>query len=134
MIPDRFIQVGRVLQQLTETGNETHANPNAPSTFFHSSMVPDLSIQCYFIYVAMNSGMQAEQALCVLILVERVCKRSYAAGKPLVINSMTAHRLVLGTVLVLTKMYNDIYFSNADIANMAGIPLADLNRIELYLL
>lgn len=43
-------------------------------------------------------------------------------------------RLVIGTVLVLTKFYNDIFYSNEDIASISGLTLQDLNRIEKYLL
>lgn len=43
-------------------------------------------------------------------------------------------RLVIGSVLVLTKFYNDVFYSNADIASIGGLTVEDLNRIERYLL
>ena len=33
-----------------------------------------------------------------------------------------------------TKFYNDIYYSNSDIAAVCGIPPPELNTIERYLL
>jgi hypothetical protein len=41
---------------------------------------------------------------------------------------------VLGTVLVCSKFYNDIYYSNKDIATIAGVEHLELNEIELYIL
>lgn len=37
-------------------------------------------------------------------------------------------------MLVCTKFYNDIYFSNSDIATISGIALEELNHIERYYL
>lgn len=96
--------------------------------------MPQIAIEYYFILVAMNSGLEPEQALTVLIVVERVCNHAFAKGQQFVINSLCAHRLVLGTVLVLTKFYNDVYFSNQAIAGVCGMSLKDLNAVEEYLL
>lgn len=41
---------------------------------------------------------------------------------------------MLGSVLVATKFFNDIYYSNADIASFSGVTVDDLNAIERYLL
>jgi hypothetical protein len=41
---------------------------------------------------------------------------------------------VLGTVLVCTKFYNDVFYSNSDIALVSGVTLRDLNFIERYFL
>lgn len=41
---------------------------------------------------------------------------------------------MLGTVLVCTKFYNDIYYSNSDIATISGIVVEELNLIERYYL
>ena len=35
---------------------------------------------------------------------------------------------------MLTKFYNDIYYSNKDIATIGGVTDTDLNQIESYLL
>lgn len=33
-----------------------------------------------------------------------------------------------------TKFYNDIYYSNCDIATISGVPVNELNLIERFLL
>lgn len=35
-------------------------------------------------------------------------------------------------MLVATKFYNDIYYSNSDIATISGVPPPELNAIERY--
>jgi hypothetical protein len=40
----------------------------------------------------------------------------------------------LGTVLVCTKFYNDVYYTNSDIAMISGVLPEELNLIERYLL
>ena len=37
---------------------------------------------------------------------------------------------MIAAVVLVTKFYNDVFFSNKDLADAAGIPLTDLNRIE----
>ena len=39
-------------------------------------------------------------------------------------------RLVIAAVVLVTKFYNDVFFSNKDLADAAGISLTDLNLIE----
>ena len=36
--------------------------------------------------------------------------------------------------MVMTKFYNDVYYSNKDIAMIGGVTECELNRIEEYLL
>ena len=44
------------------------------------------------------------------------------------------HRITLATVLVSTKFYNDIYYSNSDFAKVCGISSAEINELERYCL
>lgn len=37
---------------------------------------------------------------------------------------------MLGAILLTAKFYNDVYYSNLNLANIAGLPLCDLNQIE----
>jgi len=41
---------------------------------------------------------------------------------------------VLGAILLTAKFYNDVYYSNKHLADLAGICLNELNAIELYFL
>lgn len=61
-------------------------------TPFHSEQVPPISILWYFVSVCLNAGLQDEQAVAVLVLIERLCSHASRKGSPIVINSLTVHR------------------------------------------
>ena len=42
--------------------------------------------------------------------------------------------MILAAVLICTKFYNDIYYSNSDFAIVSGITNAEMNSIERYCL
>lgn len=37
---------------------------------------------------------------------------------------------MLGAILLTAKFYNDVYYSNLNLAHIAGLPLSELNQIE----
>ena len=37
---------------------------------------------------------------------------------------------MLGAILLTAKFYNDVYYSNLNLAQIAGLPLSELNQIE----
>lgn len=41
------------------------------------------------------------------------------------------YRLVTVSVLTVHKFYNDFYFSNEVVANLAGLKLSELNKLEM---
>ena len=43
-------------------------------------------------------------------------------------------RLILATVLITSKFYNDIYFANQYIASVGGVPTVNLNQLENFFL
>jgi len=45
---------------------------------------------------------------------------------------LCVHRLILTTVLVTSKMYNDIYYTNQYIASIGGVTLHNINELERF--
>lgn len=41
---------------------------------------------------------------------------------------------MLGAILLTAKFYNDVFYNNLHLANIAGLPLNDLNEIEIQFL
>ena len=78
-VDHKYQQVAKVLASLVDSGNN-YTLKSQSRTPFHSSGVPQISIEIYFILVAMNSALQPEQATSVLILIERICNLSFAKG------------------------------------------------------
>ena len=46
--------------------------------------------------------------------------------------TFTMFRLILTTVLVVSKMYNDIYYTNQYIASIGGVTLHNINELERF--
>ena len=84
--------VGRVLNTLVSEGTALQKTVPEWVTPFHSDRAPAVGIDWYFGYVALNSGLQDEQAVAVLILIERLCKSMADRGAPILVSQYTAHR------------------------------------------
>ena len=87
----KHYQVGRVLKRLVETGDQIQA-PQLNINPFSASQTPELSIEWYYVLLGMNVGLQEEQSIVILILIERLCNYAYLNKQPLVFNSLSAHR------------------------------------------
>lgn len=72
------------------------------------------------------------QAPAVLILIERICQLAAVRSIPVIVNSFTIHRLVLASVLLTSKVNNDLYYSNSYLAEVGGVSLSNINDLELY--
>ena len=47
-------------------------------------------------------------------------------------NKILIYRLILTTVLVTSKMFNDIYYTNQYIASVGGVTLHNINELERF--
>ena len=93
--PTKTFQVGRMLKLLAKVGdqlpNEAQASITT-KTAFHVDEVPQVSIVHFYLQLSSNTGLQDEQAIVVLVLIERLCATVANNGSPLVINSHSIHR------------------------------------------
>jgi hypothetical protein len=48
----------------------------------------------------------------------------------IVFTNLVFRRLILGAVLLISKFYNDVYYSNNYIASINGLPVRLVNEIE----
>lgn len=59
---------------------------------FHSIVPPNVNIHAYYVYVSINAGLTDQQAVAILVLIERLCNKATSQGYPIIINSLTIHR------------------------------------------
>lgn len=57
-----------------------------------------------------------------------------ATGRSFVIDSYNIHRLVIAGVTVASKFFSDVFYTNSRYAKVGGLPLAELNQLELQFL
>ncbi|KAK3819479.1 MAG: cyclin-domain-containing protein, partial [Linnemannia gamsii] len=55
-------------------------------------------------------------------------------GSKLIINSFNIHRLLITSILVACKFSSDVFYPNVRYARVGGLPLSELNQLELEFL
>ncbi|KAL2919848.1 Uroporphyrinogen decarboxylase in heme biosynthesis [Polyrhizophydium stewartii] len=53
---------------------------------------------------------------------------------PIVINSYNVHRLLIAGCMVAVKFLSDVFYTNSHIAKVGGLPVQELNRLEIEFL
>eukprot|EP00166_Cyanidium_caldarium_P005198 ctg_6080.g658 len=48
--------------------------------------------------------------------------------------SLNAHRLLITSVMLAAKFFDDIFYNNAYYAKVGGVPVSELNALELAML
>jgi hypothetical protein len=96
---------------------------------FDSSRFPQISILDYC--ERLKKFAHFDTALVVaLIYIDRLV----AADSNFLVTHRNVHRLLLTCATVAEKYYNDIYYCNTYYANVGGISLGEMNRLEVTLL
>jgi len=101
------------------------------STFmFQSRTYPRMPIQAYFHRIAKYSQCSNETMLLAMLYIFRLM----ATHANFVINLMTLHRVLISAVRVASKFMDDGYMNNAWYAKVGGIPLKEINALEVEFL
>jgi hypothetical protein len=96
---------------------------------FESSRFPQISIHDYV--ERLKKFGHFDTALVVALV---YMDRLIAADPNFAVTYRNVHRLLLTCATVAEKYYNDIYYCNTYYANVGGIGLPELNRLEVTLL
>ncbi|KAJ2784256.1 cyclin-like protein interacting with PHO85 [Coemansia javaensis] len=102
-------------------------------TPFHSRAVPKISVREYLERVARFVFLENDALLAVLVYLDRI-----AAAQPhrpaLAPSPFNVHRLIITAIVIAHKFNSDIFFNNARYSKVGGIPLAEMNQLELEML
>lgn len=102
-------------------------NDKSPTatTRYHSASVPPISLLLYIQRIAQYCQLDTPVLLYPLVLLDRAGKCGFW------FDSYTQHRFALVCLLIGCKVLDDVYPSNTWFAKVGGIPLAELNLLEL---
>ncbi|ORX46575.1 cyclin-domain-containing protein [Hesseltinella vesiculosa] len=121
--------VADLLESIIQTNDQWLSNHDTPLTHFHSRAKPSISILAYLTRILKFAPFNNEALLSLLVYFDRIAaKRQYA------INSLNAHRLLITSVVVASKFTSDVYYPNSRYAKVGGLPLLELNQLELEFL
>ncbi|KAI7862165.1 cyclin-domain-containing protein [Spinellus fusiger] len=99
-------------------------------SFFHSRSVPSIAIQPYIARILKYVPFNNEVFLSLLVYFDRIAK----IEKSFTISSLNIHRLLITSIVVATKFTSDVFYPNARYAKVGGLPLCELNKLELEFL
>ncbi|KAI5951680.1 PCL7 [Candida jiufengensis] len=127
---------------------------------FHGTNVPGISLQAYLARVLKYCPVTNEVFLSLLVYFDRIAKKannlnqkrkhqppqtpdtstttssstSSEAEQLFVMDSYNIHRLIISGITVSSKFFSDIFYKNLRYAKVGGLPLEELNYLELQFL
>mmetsp|Transcript_927 Transcript_927/g.2561 ORF Transcript_927/g.2561 Transcript_927/m.2561 type:complete len:240 (+) Transcript_927:281-1000(+) len=129
--PQRIVQV--IAQLLTDLVHRNDQLPISPAqiTPFHSSKPPAITISNYLVdRILKYANVSEETIILALIYMDLVVQYN----PEFVITSLNIHRLLITSVMLASKFFDDLYYNNAYYARVGGISNSEVNNLEMEML
>lgn len=97
---------------------------------FHALRPPAISIRDYLMRIAKYAACSGECFVLALVYIDRIIKDN----PTFVVNSLNIHRLLITSVMLAAKFFDDQYFNNAYYAKVGGVPCVEMNSLEVEFL
>ncbi|KAG6542955.1 hypothetical protein Mapa_015647 [Marchantia paleacea] len=136
-IPSVLNVLSQVLERLVAR-NERYAGATYTTstlnsrklTAFHGLRAPGISIGKYLERIFKYTNCSPSCFVVGYVYIDRLIHRQ----PDLPVTSLNVHRLLVTSVMVATKMLDDVHFNNSFFARVGGVSVVELNRLELELL
>lgn len=124
--PDFVAALANVLTHLASL------SPGRPNklTHFHSVKAPALSIHDYLARISQYFQCSNECFVLSLVYIDRIVK----LHPEFTICNLNIHRLLVTSVMLAVKFFDDVYYSNAYYAKVGGIKTKEVNGLEYQFL
>ncbi|KAG0172693.1 hypothetical protein DFQ30_009920 [Apophysomyces sp. BC1015] len=99
-------------------------------THFHSRAVPNITVFAYLSRILKFAPFSNEVLLSILVYFDRIAKLK----RTFTISSLNIHRLLITGIVVGSKLTSDVFYPNTRYAKVGGLPLCELNQLELEFL
>jgi len=127
---DKLVDVlSDVLKRLCERNNRFSSN-DTPVTRFHALRPPQIPIKVYLKRIAKYSCCSEECFVLALIYIDRVIR----SNGSFLVNSYNVHRMIITSVMIATKFFDDQYFNNAHFGRVGGVSCKEINLLEIEFL
>lgn len=97
---------------------------------FHALRPPAIGIKDYLNRVLRYATCSGECFILALVYIDRIIQ----SNPTFVVNSLNIHRLLITSVMLAAKYFDDQYFNNAYYAKVGGIPGHEMNNLEVEFL
>lgn len=124
-------------QHYDNTNNNTNNKFTANVLAFHGRNVPAISLHAYLTRILKYCPVTNEVFLTLLVYFDRIAKRANSQNdneQLFVMDSYNIHRLIIAGITVASKFFSDIFYKNSRYAKVGGLPLEELNHLELQFL
>ncbi|KAK4514321.1 U1 snRNP protein [Mucor velutinosus] len=119
-----------LLKKIT-TANDSIQQKQTNYTCFHARSLPSIDINAYLLRILKYCPCANECFLSLLVYFDRMSQNKL---DPLRIDSYNIHRLVIAGIMVSSKFFSDIFYTNTRYAKVGGLPVKELNVLELEFL
>jgi len=99
-------------------------------TVFHAVREPSVSIHDYLFRISRYFLCSPECFVMSLVYIDRIMKKQ----SDFVISKLNIHRLIVTSMMLAVKFFDDTYYSNAYYAKVGGVKAPEMNVLEVHFL
>lgn len=115
-----------VLTRLCERNDRFMMN-NTAVTRFQALRAPQIAIKAYLKRIVKYSNCSEECFVLALIYIDRLIK----VNEKFMLNSLNVHRLMITSVMLGAKYFDDQYYNNAHFGKVGGVSCKEINLLEI---
>ncbi|PWN28757.1 cyclin-related 2, partial [Jaminaea rosea] len=103
---------------------------------FHARNVPSITIESYLLRILKYCPTTNDVFLSLIVYLDRMSRVAQGSedGRCFAVDSYNIHRLVIAGVTVASKFFSDVFYTNSRYAKVGGLPVHELNQLELQFL
>ena len=120
--------ISKNLKDIIKENIQNNQMKYVQNDIFYFNTIPDINIDDYINRIYKYTKMNISSLIMSIIYIDRFCENNRYV---LCMNNI--HKLLLTACLLSIKFNEDINISTKFYAEIAGIPVYDLNNLELYL-
>lgn len=117
------------LTQMNDTVSKEFNLGSGRATSFDAQFRPEISIQGYLERIVKYTPCSKECFLLAAIYIDRIIQTS-----DFLVTPFNVHRILITSIMLAAKLFDDIIYNNKYYSLVAGVPVQELNALELQLL
>jgi hypothetical protein len=121
--------VSSVLEELVTAPTQNGDLDGIPVTKFHGLRAPSIAVSDYLVRISKFSGCSDECFVLALIYIDRLITK-----RRIILDQYNVHRLLVTSVMLAAKFFDDHYLDNQHYAAVGGVPKGEMNVLELEFL
>jgi hypothetical protein len=116
-VKDTIKLLTALLEKITKTNDRLRLETGSDNyTCFHARSIPSISIHAYFTRILKYCPCANECLLALLVYFDQMTE---SAKKPFHIDSFNIHRLIITGLMISSKLYSDVFFTNTRYAKVS---------------